>query len=438
MESPFEVQVAFRYMRSRRKAGISLTSFLTVVAFMLGVAALTVVTSVWNGFEAEFLDKLLGINAHALVLRRHDVFRDHEAVAKALRASPGVEHVAPFVYSEVIAQSALGVQGVVIKGIDPEVTVGSPLAKYVSKDPTTAAAVLESLTTGTPTGTPDASALAKLPGVLIGNDLKEVLHTGPGQVISIISPYGGRDGQARTSEYRVVGIFHSGMFEFDSRMVFIDLKSAQKFFKLYDTVTGLEVWTTDPLLSYTTLRAAVAKLEPDDPLAFEVKDWSVTNRGIFGAVRSQKALISIVLFIIVLVAAFMVMATLILLVLEKRREVAILKALGASDRSILTIFVLDGQIVGIVGCLVGVAVGLAICAMLGQYGLKLDPKVYYLEHLPIVVNPLELVGVCVGAMILATVATLFPAIKAARMKPVDGLTMRGGVRAPTPHEGGNA
>lgn len=432
MQPSFEVLVALRYMQSRRKAGISLTSALTVVAFMLGVAALTVVTSVWNGFEAEFLDKLLGINAHAIVLRRHDVFRDHREVAKALEAEPGVDHVAPFVYSEVIAQSAKGVQGLVIKGIDPEVSKGSPIAKYISKDPELAARILDGLATGTPTtavagGDQDAP---KLPGILIGNDLQEVLHTGPGGVVSIISPYGGREGQARTAEFRVVGVFHSGMYEFDSRMVFIDLASAQRFFKLYDTVTGLEVWTEDPMRSYDVMRAAVQKLEPDDPLAFDVKDWSITNRGIFGAVRSQKALISIVLFIIVVVASFMIMATLILLILEKRREVAILKALGATDRSIQKIFVLDGQIVGAVGCVVGIGVGLAICAVLEQYGLKLDPRVYYLEHLPIVVHPEELVGVCVGAMILATLATLFPARKAAKMRPVDGLTLRGGVRAP--------
>ncbi len=423
MKRPYEVLVALRYMQSRRKAGISLTSFLTVVAFTLGVAALTVVTSVWNGFEAEFLDKLLGINAHAIVLRRHDVFRDHRKVADKLREAPGVAHVAPFVYSEVIAQSALGVQGLVIKGIDPIVSAESPIAKYISTDPKVAAAVLEGLQTGTSTsGAVDGPAL---PGILIGRDLQEVLHTKAGGVVSIISPYGGRDGQARTAEYRVVGTFHSGMYEFDSRMVFIDLKSAQRFFKMYETVTGLEVWTDDPLSSEKTLKLAVSQIEADDPLAFEVKDWSVTNRGIFGAVRSQKALISIVLFIIVVVAAFMIMATLILLILEKRREVAILKALGATDRSILKIFVLDGQIVGVVGCVAGIAVGLAVCAVLEQYGLKLDPRVYYLEHLPIVVNPMELVAVCVGAMILASLATLFPAIKAARMKPVDGLTLRG-------------
>lgn len=429
VKRPYEVLVALRYMQSRKKAGISLTSFLTVVAFTLGVAALTVVTSVWNGFEAEFLDKLLGINAHAIVLRRHDVFRDHRKVADKLEAAPGVAHVAPFVYSEVIAQSAQGVQGLVIKGIDPIVSAKSPIAKYISTDPKIAAAVLEGLQTGTSTnGAVDGPTL---PGILIGRDLKEVLHTKAGGVVSIISPYGGRDGQARTAEFRVVGTFHSGMYEFDSRMVFIDLKSAQRFFKMYETVTGLEVWTDDPLSSETTLKLAVSQLEPEDPLAFEVKDWSVTNRGIFGAVRSQKALISIVLFIIVVVAAFMIMATLILLILEKRREVAILKALGATDSSILKIFVLDGQIVGVVGCIAGIGVGLAVCAVLEQYGLKLDPRVYYLEHLPIVVNPLELVAVCVGAMILASLATLFPALKAARMKPVDGLTMRGKSMSPS-------
>lgn len=431
MRQFFEVLVAFRYMQSRRKAGISLTSFLTVVAFMLGVAALTVVTSVWNGFEAEFLDKLLGINAHGLVLRRHDVFRDHERIAKTLRDSEGVSHVAPFIYSEVIAQSARGVQGLVIKGIDPEVSAGSPIAKYVSRDAAEAKAVLQGLETGTSTATPADAELPDLPGILIGRDLQEVLHTRVGEVISIISPYGGSDGQARTAEFRVVGVFHSGMFEFDSRMAFIDLKASQRFFKLYETVTGLEVWTQDAMQSKTTLERAVGQLEPEDPLAFEVKDWSVTNRGIFGAVRQQKVLISIVLFIIVVVASFMIMATLILLILEKRREVAILKALGATDRSILTIFVLDGQIVGVVGCVVGIGVGLAICAVLEQYGLKLDPRVYYLEHLPIVVKVGELAVVCVGAMFLATLATLFPALKAARMKPVDGLTLRTSAATPS-------
>lgn len=413
--------VALRYLRARRKAGISLTSFLTVAGVTLGVAALVVVTSVWNGFELAFLDKLLGINAHAVVLRRSDIFRDHVEVAKALASDPRIQKVAPFVYSEVIVQSPRGVQGVAIKGIDPEVARDLPLAGYIDPDVEVSAQTLARL--------PAAETSTVGPGILIGHDLREVLHVEPGDTVTIISPYGGRDGEARTANFRVAGIFHSGMFEFDSRMVFIDLKEAQTFFRLYRTVTGLEVWTDDPVESREIVESAVRQLEPDDPLAFEVKDWSVTNRGVFGAVNQQKTLITLVLFIIVLVAAFNIMATLILLILEKGREIAILKSLGATNRSILAIFVLDGQLVGFVGCALGLVVGLAACATLGRYGLKLDPRVYYLENLPVVVNAWEVVAIVAGAMALSTLATAFPAIAAALMKPVDGLTQRGRTRA---------
>jgi lipoprotein-releasing system permease protein len=250
----------------------------------------------------------------------------------------------------------------------------------------------------------------------------------PGDPLTIVSPYGGTGGEPRTQSFRIAGIFHSGMYEFDARMVFIELKEAQRFFRLYKTVTGLEVWTKNPMTSNEVIKNAVFTLDPTDPLGFDVRDWSRTNRGLFGAVKSQKWLISIVLFFIILVAAFNIVATLILLILEKVREIAVLKSLGATNRSILAIFVLDGQIVGIVGCLSGIVLGLAICAVLQAYGLKLDPRVYYLENLPIVVRPLEVFGIAFGAMLAATLATLFPAYKAASLPPVRGLAQGGGFR----------
>ena len=423
MALPFEVIVALRYLRSRRKAGISLTSFLTVLAFMTGVAALTIVTSVWNGFEAEFLDKLLGINAHAVILKRNMLFREHGEVAERLRKAPGVDHVAPFVYSEVIAQSDRGVQGLVIKGIDPDISIESPLADYVSKDPTTVKATLQRLTTST------AATDLALPGILIGKGLKETLHVDVGDVVTIISPYGSRAGRARTAEFQVAGVFHSGMFEFDARMAFIGLSEAQKFFRLYRTVTGLDVWTNDPMSSLATVVEATRNLDPEDPWAYEVKDWSITNRSVFGAVQQQKLLISLFLFLIVVVASCMIMATLILLILEKSREVAVLKALGAKALSIYFIFILDGIIIGVVGCLLGLAAGLGACAVLQQYGLRLDPRVYYLEHLPIVVRPSELAVVCAGALVLAIAAAAITSLMAAGLKPVDGLTQRVATRA---------
>lgn len=417
MARPYEVTIAFRYLRSRKKAGISLTSFLTIVAFMLGVAALTVVTSVWNGFEQAFLDRLLGISAHSVVHRRFDVFRNHKDVSDFLESQPGVERATPFVQSEVIGQSATAVQGLIIKGVDPQRAVTTPLVRYVNSPDD----ILQLATSSAAAIVEDGP---KYPGILIGTELAEVLRVKPGQAISIISPYGGEEGAAREASFRVSGVFHSGMLEFDSRFVFIDIAEAQRFLRLYESVTGLEVWTTEPMTSRATVEAAARAVDPEDALAYEVKDWSVTNRGIFGAVRQQKLLISIVLFFIVVVASFMTMATLILLILEKEREVAVLKALGATNRSVLGIFVLDGQIIGAVGCFAGVALGLAVCLLLERYGLKLDPRVYYLEQLPIVVRPIEIVSVCFGAMVLATLATLIPAYKAATVSPVDGLTGR--------------
>jgi lipoprotein-releasing system permease protein len=416
MQLPYEIKIALRYISSRRKAAVSLITLITIGGVAVGVSALTVVTSVWNGFEAEFLEKLLGINAHAVLLRNHDVFRNHREVAEALRKEPHIAHVAPFVYSEVIAQSAAGVQGVAIKGLDPKIARDTPLGRYVKPEAFVALSESASSTTA---------------GIIIGNDLLEVLHTRLGQSISIISPYGGRDGEPRTQAFRVVGVFHSGMYEFDARMVFIDLSEAQRFLRLYETVTGLEVWSDDPLKSGESISLAAKKLEPTDPLAYDVRDWSRTNRGLFGAVKSQKALITIVLGFIVLVAAFNIMATLILLILEKGREIAILKSLGATNRSILYIFVLDGQIIGFIGCTLGILLGLTICGVLQEYGLKLDPRVYYLEHLPIVVRPIEVFLVAIGAMTAATVATLFPAFRAADLPPVEGLTQRQAIRGRT-------
>ena len=456
MNLPFELTVALRYIRSKRKGPVSLITLITIGGVWLGVTALTVVTSVWNGFEAEFLSKLLGINAHSVVLRNLDVFRDYESMSEKLKKEQGITIVNPFVYSEVIVRSPRATSGVAIKGVDARYAKETPLTEYVKPG------VIESLSdSNTSTNT--------LPGILIGKELRETLLVEKGDTISVISPYGGDEGQPKAMDFRVAGVFHSGMHEFDARMVFVSLSVAQDFFRLYDTVTGLEIWTMDSSQSFILVRNAIRnavkdKLTKDhngdgvfnkedgddfddrnkngvfdpennsDPYAYEVRDWSQTNRSTFGAVQQQKQLISIVLGFIILVAAFNIVATLILLILEKSREIAVLKSMGASNRSILTIFVIDGQIIGLTGCILGVITGLLLCSLLETYGLKLDPRVYFLEILPIVVRPLEIALVAAFALGAATLATLYPAYRAAHMAPVDGLRdgKSAGVAPPKP------
>jgi len=405
---PYELKVALRYIRSKRKGPISLITVITIGGVWLGVTALTVVTSVWNGFEAEFLSKLLGVNAHAIVLKNLDVFRSYDEISAQLLKDPAIAQVNPFVYSEVIVRSPKGTAGVAIKGVQARHAQKTPLKQYVSPE------AFEKL---------DASVTSttSLPGILVGRDLKETLHVEIGSQVTVISPYGGQDGQPRSQDFEVAGIFHSGMYEFDARMVFIPLSTAQELFRLYKTVTGLEVWTHDSSTSYTSVRNAIRSAVPEDPYAYEVRDWSHTNKSTFGAVQQQKQMISIVLGFIILVAAFNIVATLILLILEKSREIAVLKSMGASNRSILAIFVIDGQIIGCLGCLFGVLTGLILCSLLEAYGLKLDPRVYFLENLPIVVRPIEVVMVAGGALLASTLATLYPAYRAASLSPVDGL-----------------
>ena len=346
MALPFEVTVALRYIRSKRRGPVSLITMITVGGVAVGVCALTVVTSVWNGFEAEFLDKLLGINAHAVVLRNGDVFRDYDEISEKIRKQPGIAFVQPFVYSEVIAQSAKGVMGVAIKGIDPALAQQTALGKYIDES---VFAELAKDRDHRSDPFAEESEDGHVPGIFIGKELRESLHAEVGEIITIISPYGGNSGTPRTKKFQIKSVFHSGMYEFDARMVFVELGEAQAYFRLFRTVTGLEVWGTDPMQSRVSVTTAVASIDPENPLGYEVRDWTRTNRGLFGAVRSQKALISLVLFAIIIVASFNIISTLILLILEKGREIAVLKALGCTNRSILTIFILDGQLIGLAG-----------------------------------------------------------------------------------------
>ena len=259
-----------------------------------------------------------------------------------------------------------------------------------------------------------------LPGVIIGRELAKNLRLYLGDDVNIVSPLGGIGPSGpipKSKPFRVAGVFFSGMFEYDSKYIYLSIPAAQKFLGQEDEVTGLELKVKDPDDTDGVVAAIKATLGPD----YDVQSWKELNRNLFSALKLEKIAMFIVLCFIILVAAFSIIANGIMLVMEKGREIAILKSMGAKDSTIMTVFMLLGLYMGGLGTLSGILVGVGACRALVRWGLPLDPDVYYITQLPVKMNPNEIVLVAVAAIGIAVLATLYPAWVAARLKPVEGL-----------------
>jgi lipoprotein-releasing system permease protein len=259
-----------------------------------------------------------------------------------------------------------------------------------------------------------------LPGVAIGRELAKNLRVFLGDDVNVVSPLGGIGPTGpipKTKRFRVGASFFSGMYEYDSKYVYMDLPAAQKFLGLPDEVTGLELKLATPEETEGVMAQVQATLGSD----FEVVDWKQTNRSLFSALKLEKIAMFIALCFIILVAAFSIVSNGIMLVLKKGKDVAILKSMGASDGAVLRVFVLLGLYMGMLGTTAGVLVGCAVCAAFDRFGLPLDTDVYYITKLPVKVNPTELAVVLVASLVLSLLATLYPAWLAARLRPVEGL-----------------
>ena len=341
--------------------------------------------------------------------------------------------VSPFITNEVMIASSSNLSGVVLKGIDPEGTTKvTELSKQIDLgglDYLTNPEKLKLL--GGPTifkddeknpPSPEAVRLERrtVPGVIIGRELAKNLRLYLGDDVNIVSPLGGIGPSGpipKSKPFRVAGVFFSGMFEYDSKYIYVSIPAAQKFLGTDDEVTGLELKVRDPDNTEPALLAIRGALGP----GYEVQDWKELNRNLFSALKLEKIAMFIVLCFIILVAAFSIIANGIMLVMEKGREIAILKSMGASDQAILVIFILLGLYMGTLGVVAGIGVGILACLGLSRYGLSLDPDVYYITQLPVKMNPSEISLVFCAAITIAILATLYPAWVAARLKPVDGL-----------------
>ena len=403
----FELFLGLRYLKAKRKQTfISVITLISVAGVMVGVMALVVVLSVMNGFRADLLSKILGVNSHLLVMSYDGAFPDYEALKKEVRDAEGVVAASPFIYSQVMVNHAGKVSGAVYRGLDPE-TAGSVIGIETMLE----ADGLEEL---------DRSG-RKRPGIILGKQLARQIGARIGSQVSLISPQGKLTPMGRTPNnrtYRVVDLFDSGMYEYDATLAYVSLQEAQDFLGMGDRVTGLEVRVENVDRS----DEVASTLEKELGYPFWTKDWKLMNRSLFAALKLEKITMFVILTMIVLVGALNIISTLVMVVMEKTRDMAILRAMGATARSIMAVFMLQGLLVGVVGTLAGLASGLGICHLLAKYPfITLPADVYYISTLPVLVEARDVAFVALAAVGISFLATIYPSWYAARLNPVEAL-----------------
>ncbi|MEW6186496.1 MAG: lipoprotein-releasing ABC transporter permease subunit [Thermodesulfobacteriota bacterium] len=410
----FEFFVSYRYLKAKRKQTfISIITFISMGGVALGVTALIVVLAVMSGFENDLKTKILGLNSHALVLSWDQGFEDYEQVAAKTESVPGVLAATPFILTQVMISKGGQVTGAVLRGME---TQSAP--KVISLGRILKKGRWENLETPVPTGGEGEQPLG---GIILGQELARNLNLSLNDILSVISPLGEMTPLGRVPKmrpFKLVGVFESGMYEYDSTIAFVSLAQAQSFLGLGRKVTGLEVRTKDIYQAGEIARNIQTRLG----LPFWTKDWMRMNKNLFSALKLEKLVMFIILTLIILVAAFNIVASLIMVVMEKTKDIAILKSMGATAGSIMKIFVLEGLIIGLVGTLLGLVGGVGLCRILEKYQfIKLPSDVYYISSLPVLMKGGDILLIVASALGISLIATLYPAWQASRLDPAEAI-----------------
>lgn len=434
-------------VRPRMPATLLMT-LISIGGVAIGVWALTTVLSVMGGFEGDLKAKILGSRSHGILTKggKND-FTEWRRVREKVVGVAGVTGATPFLYSEVMISSGQNLAGSVLYGIAPDIvgTVSDlPRAIVEGKlewllhpeeippapdlkrngdrvfsDPGSDGRVEPPKGSVT---SPSSGAKPKpIPGIILGREMARSLRLFVGDVVNVVSPFGdlGPAGpQPKSRPFRVAAISYTGMFEYDSKFAYIELGEAQRFLAAGDSVHGLEIKVADIDRARAVLRKALTVL---DGYPYRVRDWGELNRNLLSALMMEKVVMAVILGFIVLVASFIIVATLIMQVLDKRREIAVLKSMGAGQSSIMKIFVAEGTIIGAVGTAFGLILGYGTCLLIDKVGIPLDPEVYYISNLPVRIDAMEFLFVALLALALSYLATIYPASKASRLAPVEGL-----------------
>lgn len=447
LSDPLAAASDLNRLKLREQSPTMMMTALSVGGVGVGVMALIIVLSVMSGFEADLQQKILGTNAHAVVSKYAGELPEYPKVMQSIARVPGVVGQTPFIINQVMIASEGNVDGVIIKGIDPE-TVGSvtDLPEYLlgggkleilyTPEKILNRGLPEDEEPGAPSGGSGTEAPveddiirrsgkpakpAVLPGIIVGRELAASLRVVVGDRVNVVSPLGTELGPSgpipKSRAFRVAGIFYSGMYEYDSKFVYILLKEAQNFFEVQGA-SGIELKVAD-IDDARRIAGQVVKVLGGYP--YRARDWGEMNKNLFSALRLEKLVMGIILSIIIIVAAGLIVATVIMLVLEKRKEISVLKALGVSDGGIVKIFLAEGLQIGVAGGLLGLFSGLAWCVFIEKVGIKLDPEVYYIPALPVRIEPVQTALAVVIAVLVTYLASIYPALKASSVEPVEGL-----------------
>jgi lipoprotein-releasing system permease protein len=406
MAVPFELQIALRYLLAKRKqAFISVISSISTLGVTVGVMAVIIALAIMTGLQQELRDRIVGANPHVYVWSRIGIADYHKEVEK-LRRVPHVVGAAPAVLGRALISAQNNREAIQIKGIDPAL------------EPT-----VTDLKTAMLTGSIDGLVSTKedtIPGVLLGKDLASSLGVTLGDSVLITTPEGILTPSGRVPyprRLRVAGTFTLGLYEFDTTMGFVTLETAERLFAK-DSADLIQLRVDDIWAAADIARSLQQQLGE----SYTTQDWSSMNRQLFSALLLEKVAVSLAIGLIVMVAALNIIASLILLVMEKNRDIAILKTMGASARSVTVIFMLQGLIIGLAGTLVGGALGVSISRILDHYQLiRVPVDVYQISHLPFTVLPRDFVLVVSVAVLVCFFATIYPSRQAARLDPAQAL-----------------
>ncbi|OGW65985.1 MAG: ABC transporter permease [Nitrospirae bacterium RIFCSPLOWO2_02_FULL_62_14] len=425
----YELLVGLRYLRAkRRNRTISLNTVVSVAGITLGVAALIGTLGIMTGFKEDLQAKILGTTSHIVVQdRTRDSIADYDAMASKIEQTPHVVAATPFIYRQVMLTSRSAVQGVVVRGIDPkrEIRVTELGKNIVSGrlddlEPEPAPVTPERSTAAVPRGTLPVPANPS--GIVLGKELAMRLGVTVGDTINIVSPVGSSGSlnavmmTPKIRTYKVVAIFQSGMYEYDSSLAYLALAEAQKFFNMGASATGVEVKVDDIFQAAEIARA----IEQTLGFPYWARDWMQLNRNLLSALKLEKTMMFLLLVLIITVASFNIISTLTMIVTEKQREIAILKAMGATRGAIMRIFMLNGLIIGFAGTAIGIPLGYAFLYLIEKYW-TFDQTVYYIAHIPVHIQALDVLLVSLSAILISFAATVYPSLQAAKLDPAAAL-----------------